>query len=108
MDKEDWINRKWRPMMGWVYMVTCTMDFIVFPVLWAILTAVTTNKPTPWEPITLQGAGLYHLAMGAILGITAYSRGKEKIAGISLPQHPLAEPPKEKEVVTKPIIRRPI
>ena len=98
MDKEDWINRKWRPMMGWVYMVTCTMDFIVFPVLWAILTAVTTNKPTPWEPITLQGAGLYHLAMGAILGI----------AGISLPQQPLAEPPKEKEVVTKPIIRRPI
>jgi hypothetical protein len=46
--------------------------------------------------------------MGAILGITAYSRGKEKIAGISLPQQPLAEPPKEKEVVTKPIIRRPI
>lgn len=106
MEKEDWLNKKWRPMMGWVYMVTCTMDFIIFPVLWAILTAVTVGKPTPWEPITLQGAGLYHLAMGAILGITAYSRGKEKIAGIGVFQPPV-EPPKQ-EVVTKPIIRRPI
>lgn len=107
MDKEDWINRKWRPMMGWIYMVTCTMDFIVFPILWAILTAVTTNKPTPWEPITLQGAGLYHLAMGAILGITAYSRGREKIAGLTIT--PLeTKAPVQEEIVTKPIIRRPI
>jgi hypothetical protein len=30
---------------------------------------------------TLQGAGLYHIAMGAVLGIAAYGRTKEKVEG---------------------------
>ena len=34
-----------------------------------------------WQPLTLQGAGLYHIAMGAVLGIAAYGRTKEKVAG---------------------------
>ena len=33
----------------------------------------------PWDPLTLQGAGLYHIAMGAVLGVAAWTRGKEKI-----------------------------
>jgi hypothetical protein len=32
-------------------------------------------------PITLQGAGLFHLAMGAVLGIAAYGRTQEKMSG---------------------------
>ena len=35
--KEDWMNSKWRPMMGWMYMLVCTMDMIVFPILWSLL-----------------------------------------------------------------------
>lgn len=78
----DWINKKWRPMMGWMYMVTCTADFVVFPVLWSILQAVSKGQVTQqWQPLTLQGAGLYHVAMGAVLGIAAYGRTKEKIEG---------------------------
>jgi hypothetical protein len=34
-----------------------------------------------WLPITLGGGGLFHVAMGAVLGVTAWSRGQEKIAG---------------------------
>jgi hypothetical protein len=34
-----------------------------------------------WQPITLQGAGLYHIAMGAVLGIAAYGRTQEKLGG---------------------------
>jgi hypothetical protein len=34
-----------------------------------------------WSPITLQGAGLFHMAMGAVLGIAAYGRTQEKMAG---------------------------
>jgi hypothetical protein len=40
------------------------------------------------EPLTLQGAGLFHMAMGAILGIAAYGRTQEKLndkAGSTLP-----------------------
>jgi len=78
----DWINKKWRPMMGWMYMVTCFADFVLFPVLWSVLQAVSKGSVTQqWQPLTLQGAGLYHVAMGAVLGIAAYGRTKEKIEG---------------------------
>jgi uncharacterized membrane protein YdfJ with MMPL/SSD domain len=81
--KEDWMNTKWRPMMGWLYMATCTMDFVVFPILWSLLQTTQGNLITQWQPLTLQGAGLYHLAMGAVLGLTAFGRTQEKIAGVN-------------------------
>lgn len=78
----DWINNKWRPVMGWMYMLVCTCDFVIFPVLWSILQALTHgNVSSQWQPLTLQGAGLFHLAMGAVLGVAAYGRTKEKVAG---------------------------
>lgn len=83
-DNTDWINKKWRPAMGWIYMLTCTCDFVLFPVLWSLLQALTHgNVTSQWQPLTLQGAGLYHIAMGAVLGIAAYGRTKEKIEGAS-------------------------
>jgi hypothetical protein len=81
-DNTDWINKKWRPAMGWVYMATCTADFVLFPILWSLLQALSKgNVTSQWQPLTLQGAGLYHIAMGAVLGIAAYGRTKEKIEG---------------------------
>jgi hypothetical protein len=81
---ETWFNRKWRPSMGWSYIVTCICDFVIFPVLWSVLQAVSHGQVTSqWNPITLQGAGLYHVAMGGILGITAWWRSKEKLASYS-------------------------
>ena len=79
--KEDWMNAKWRPMMAWTYMITCVTDFILFPILWSILQAALKQPVTAWQPITLQGAGLYHLAMGAIIGVAAFGRTQEKLAG---------------------------
>ncbi len=78
---EHWINNRWRPAMGWLYMATCTFDFILFPILWGIIQALTHAKLEQWQPLTLQGAGLYHLAMGAVLGVAAYGRTKEKLSG---------------------------
>jgi len=78
---EDWMQKKWRPAMGWMYMVVCMMDMVIFPVLWSILQTVTHTPITQWNPLTLQGAGLFHLAMGAVLGIAAFGRTQEKIAG---------------------------
>ena len=83
-DNTDWINKKWRPVMGWMYMLVCTCDFVLFPVLWSILQALSHGQVTSqWQPLTLQGAGLFHLSMGAVLGIAAYGRTKEKVAGAS-------------------------
>jgi hypothetical protein len=81
-ESEHWINSKWRPAMGWLYMSTCFADFILFPILWSLLQALNHGQVTSqWQPLTLQGAGLYHIAMGAVLGIAAYGRTKEKVAG---------------------------
>lgn len=79
--KEDWMNSKWRPMMGWMYMLVCTMDMVVFPVLWSLLQTMTHSPITQWNPLTLQGAGLFHIAMGAVLGIAAFGRTQEKLGG---------------------------
>jgi hypothetical protein len=90
--KEDWMNSKWRPMMGWMYMLVCTMDFVGFPVLWSLLQMISHgNVSSQWQPLTLQGAGLFHIAMGAVIGISAYGRTQEKLggaagSGMSFPQ----------------------
>lgn len=79
--QEDWMARRWRPMMGWMYMVVCTFDFVVAPVLWAFLQAKMGQPVTQWKPLTLEGAGLFHMAMGAVLGVAAYGRTQEKLGG---------------------------
>jgi hypothetical protein len=78
--KEDWMNSKWRPMMGWMYMLVCTSDFVLFPILWSLVQVIGGGRvETQWQPITLQGAGLFHIAMGAVLGIAAFGRTHEKL-----------------------------
>jgi hypothetical protein len=82
-EKKDpnWMQNLWRPMMGWMYMVICMLDMAVFPVLWSLLQAMQHQPITQWNPLTLQGAGLFHIAMGAVLGIAAFGRTQEKLAG---------------------------
>lgn len=78
---EDWMQKKWRPAMGWMYMVVCFFDMVIFPVLWALIQSVQHQQLVQWNPLSLQGAGLFHIAMGAVLGIAAFGRTQEKIAG---------------------------
>ena len=90
---EDWMQKKWRPAMGWMYMIVCMMDMVIFPVLWSILQAVNHGQVTnQWQPLTLQGAGLFHLAMGAVLGIAAFGRTQEKMAGTAVNAVPVIAP----------------
>ena len=77
----EWMQTLWRPAMGWMYMVVCVCDMIIFPVLWSLLQAMLKQPVTQWNPLSLQGAGLFHIAMGAVLGIAAFGRTQEKLAG---------------------------
>jgi hypothetical protein len=96
--QEDWMNAKWRPMMGWTYMATCLFDFILGPILFNILQFYNPGQAVGmWTPLTLQGGGLYHIAMGAIIGVSAYGRTQEKLngannGGLSVPE-PVAQQP---------------
>ena len=84
---EDWMTKKWRPMMAMMYMTCCLMDFAIFPVMFTIVqfweTQAANDAFRQWVPITLQGGGLFHVAMGAVLGVSAYGRTQEKVAGAS-------------------------
>ncbi len=95
-EKEDWMQKKWRPMMAMMYMVVCIFDFIIFPIMFTVVqfweVESVNDAFRQWQPLTLIGAGLFHMAMGAILGITAWSRGQEKIAGVAATQSAPAAP----------------
>jgi len=82
---EDWMTKKWRPMMAMMYMTCCLFDFALFPIMFTIVqfweVQAANDAFRQWVPITLQGGGLFHVAMGAVLGVSAYGRTQEKVAG---------------------------
>lgn len=62
-------------------MAVCIFDFIIAPIAWSMFQIAGGGKvETQWKPLTLEGAGLFHMAMGAVLGIAAYGRTQEKMA----------------------------
>ena len=80
----DWMSAYWRPAMGWTYMAICIFDFIIFPIGWSATLASIHQTVTEWQPLTLQGGGLFHMSMGAILGVAAWSRGQEKMTAMNM------------------------
>jgi hypothetical protein len=113
--KDDWMNTKWRPAMGWMYMGVCVFDFVLAPILWAVIqfweTQAANDAFRQWQPMTLQGAGLFHMAMGAVLGLAAWGRTQEKLSGTSsnnVPEIPVtpaaAVIPRQVQVVAEPVV----
>lgn len=77
---EHWVKTYWRPAMGWLYMLICAFDFIIAPVLTMTLPLAKSGY-VPWQSLTLSNGGLFHLAMGAIIGLNSWGRSQEKILG---------------------------
>jgi hypothetical protein len=84
MKKEDWLQNKWRPSIAWLYMAVCAFDFIIGPIFFTIVqfweTSVANDAFRQWAPMTLQGGGLFHISMCAVLGVSAHGRTQEKLA----------------------------
>ena len=95
-----WINEYWRPAAAITYLVICICDFIVFPLMFGLketnvrdlalavrgvdpqVAAVLVAPHPQWQPLTLMGNGVFHIAFGAIVGITAWTRGAAQIEDI--------------------------
>ena len=75
--EESWLKQYWRPAIAWQYFAVCVFDFIIFPA------AFMYFAKEPWDPLTLKESGFYHLAMAAIIGVAAWTRGQEKIQRIA-------------------------
>lgn len=71
-------HRWWRPAMAWAYLAICLFDFVIGPATYYYWFKGVTPV-IQWVPLTLQGGGLFHLAMGAIVGFTVYGRTLEKL-----------------------------
>ena len=85
---ESWINTKWRPIAAWIYIIINIFDFIIFPMLWSLFQVHYKITPIQYYlPLTIQGGGLFHLAFGAILGVTSWGRSQERISGTSFPRN---------------------
>jgi len=84
-ESEHWVKAYWRPAMGWLYMLICLCDFVVFPAVAMFLPVFFKGigvqlAYSAWVSLTLSNGGLIHMAFGAILGVAAYGRTQEKVA----------------------------
>jgi hypothetical protein len=87
VQNENWVKSYWRPAMGWLYMVICAFDFIIFPLMMIMYPVVAklfglTAEYSAWQSLTLTNGGLIHMAFGAILGVAAWTRGHEKMTRV--------------------------
>jgi len=103
---ESGFKKNWRPGLAWIYVLICLFDFVLAPIMMTVY--YETSRPETmkvkdylnagfsttetieiiktqpsenyqqWQPLTLQAGGFFHIAMGGILGIGSYTRGKEK------------------------------
>jgi hypothetical protein len=103
VENESWISVNWRPLCGMVYLFICLADFAALPIYHTVIQGRYTpekvfdiarqlpdgatqieamrvlREQQSWKPVTLEGAGLFHVAFGAILGVSAWTRGTERI-----------------------------
>jgi hypothetical protein len=68
-------------------LICCLADFAIFPIMFTVVqfweNEAANDAFRQWVPITLQGGGLFHVSMCAVLGVSAYGRTQEKLAGQS-------------------------
>jgi hypothetical protein len=83
-NNEGWFYKSWRPAVAWTYLFICIFDFFLAPILLSGFCYYTGVPYIPWEPLTLKGGATFHMSMGGIAGVSAWSRGKEKITGMEM------------------------
>lgn len=98
MTATKWMRENWRPLAAFIYLAINIFDFLIAPIFMGLtnettaqfvagitgldpsVQAILANKPNGgWTPLTLQGSGMFHISFGAILGVSAWSRGTEKV-----------------------------
>lgn len=89
-----WLIQHWKEACAFIYTMVCVFDFVIFPAWVGItrlpidefltITASVDDKDTldtliawtyrQYQPYTLQGGSMLHLAMGALLSSTVLTR----------------------------------
>ena len=72
--------------MAYSYGVICIFDFMVTPLIYFIIQYMMGTESQnfiAYTPFTLHGNGLFHVAMGAIVGSASWGRVQEKLKGVA-------------------------
>lgn len=100
-NNNKWYQQIWLPFAAFTYIVICIFDFVVMPiyvtahnskienvvfqklegkdtVTFADTLVKSNQAQRQWNPLTLMGAGMFHLAFGALLTGGAVTRGFAK------------------------------
>lgn len=78
---EIWMNKYFLPASMVIYLIICFFDFLLAPVLIGIYSLhFQDHTIQSWNPLTLQGGGLFHVSFGAILSIGKWGHSKERIS----------------------------
>ncbi len=70
---------KWKAVAGWLYLIIVCFDFLLAPYGNMALSAYYHFNYVPWVPLTLQGAGIFHIAFGAIMGVQSWTQGLAQV-----------------------------
>lgn len=99
-ENQGLLNKYWKGSCAVVYLTICIFDFLIMPIMLteysesldysniylelgklehaqaqvALIQKIDYQVQT-WSPLTLQGAGMFHIAFGAILTGAAMARG---------------------------------
>jgi len=75
---EQFMSAIWRPCMGFTYMIICLFDFVLGPMMNTAFAFHASKEMVVWKSLTMSDGGMFHISMGAILGVAAWARGQEK------------------------------
>lgn len=96
-----WYQRMWLPVAAYVYILICVFDFMIMPIYVTAHNSRIENEvfrelngkdalpladmiikanqaQRQWNPLTLLGAGMFHISFGALLTGGAVTRGFAK------------------------------
>ena len=79
--KQTWFNQ-WHLYAAWLYLIIVAFDFLLAPVVHTIILAYFHYKIVQWQPITLQGGGIFHISMMAIIGISTFGKSQQLVEAI--------------------------
>lgn len=114
---ESWYQRSWRPMMAYLYLILCFLDYgvrpaINFELLNKFNLVEVVNNIRELDPMvqvqiieTLRNdeaippilSEFVHISFGAILGVAAFTRGREKQDRVRESGPYATEPPRRRK-----------
>jgi len=79
--KEGWF-KQWHLFAAWLYLIIIAFDFLIAPIANVVILAYFKYPIIAWAPITLQGGGIFHISMLAVIGVATWGQSRQMVEAI--------------------------